>query len=792
MMGEVTNYDLIRKLLFPLLFFSLGWGIFCTNPASEAVSSPKIAIVADSVQESGMDNKLSLFWLGERPTAVIWKFYRNSMVLDSVSSVSVYRKWNVADTGRILVKVEAEFEGPKVAVDSTIVRVAFSPPEIQIVGDTLVMARDSSNVRLEVISAKRPIAGYIWQVDGMPPDTSFDNVRRFVWMEKDSGSHELVVFAVDSMGARSVPDTHRVNVAVCRPTISLEADTTAVVGTLSRFRALVHAECGKRNVYVWSAGNRVDTTAVPTIRIIWDSEDTGWISVVVRAVTEDGFVSEPDSAGVRVIRHPPVITIGGDTSGYIGDTLEYAASVSDTVVSVAHYLWAFDQGPFSTITHKPLVKYAWGQNDAGLHVVKVKAVDSRGIESSIDSLFVRISEGRPVAVITGDTLVSSTDVAELVVSAHDSNGTIEKFLWSPGQFSWADSSEDSTYRLSYTGNDTVKLVTGVRDDDGLMAFDSITVRFNIPPDPPRLIYPSPGDTVLVSTADGSLQNGRISFSFSVNDPNGIWDSTNFWLSVGETGSDMGAEYKGYDTAAVLSGLDTGSYRWRLRARDTYGDSSFAEGQFLVMAQKKICFIGHSIVSGVGGERGKGGFRKQVLSEMRNASGDYETVKSVGTLQTGILFPDSDDSCLALSGASAGQSRILLSTSEGVKPDSWILMLGVNWGYHFTETQNILTLLSEMRARNTKADMYVLNGIPYPPSFWSWEHTRLDNFNEQLSDSVSYRRDSLGWNIEFVDAYSAFMGDSVRNETLFADDLHPNQEGYDTLAVLLLRSMGLVE
>lgn len=766
----------------------LAWALRCTNPTGQARTISAIRIVGDTICEVADTSCFAAFWAGAKSDSLRWLLVSDSVLLDTVtSSFSLCNIWSSEDSGSFVLIAEARFEDGSF-VDSIEIRVQASRPIVSIRSDTVVIGGDTLQAFAEVPSSYKPITRYLWANDSIPFDSTTVPECGFHWAVEDTGLHRIILQGRDTRGILSFPDTQQVRVVTCRPEIRLSGDTVVEAGENGIYRIGIERECGGITRFVWRSGSFEDTTVTSERSLSWALSDTGQRTVRVYAVSSRGVSSLVDSILVNVWYRRPEIELMGKTHYYIRDSLNVSVVVHDSTEPVVTYLWSLDTESFDYQTTRPDLELVWPFDAVGEHVLRVKGVDERGVVSNVDSMVLQVRNGTPqAAFLSNDTLLSVFDTLTLRLSASDSNGAIQKYLWSRGGFGWQDSSKDSTLRVWYDGKDTVMVIGGARDDDGLLGMDSLWVMFNLPPDTPLLIVPGSGDSIVLSTAEGTLQSRTKEFVFRLSDPNGWSDSLRCFFHAQKDGGIGRVDYEGTDTSIVVTNLDTGAYNWRLSAYDLLGDSAVSQGSFTVIAKTAICFIGHSIVAGVGGESGKGGFRKEILSELRATSGEYSVIDPVGTLQTGILTPDIDDSCMALGGATAGQINTLLSTSEGVVPDTWVLMLGVN--AYYTQLAQQLSLLGQMHARNGNSQIFVVNGIPYRDVYpWYYYHDDQAAFNESLADSVAYRSDSLNWNIEYIDAYTAFMDESVRNEALFADDLHPNQTGYDTLATLILRAI----
>jgi hypothetical protein len=171
------------------------------------------------------------------------------------------------------------------------------------------------------------------------------------------------------------------------------------------------------------------------------------------------------------------------------------------------------------------------------------------------------------------------------------------------------------------------------------------------------------------------------------------------------------------------------------------------------------------------------------------------INATGPLTTNYLTPRSDDSCFAVNGWTAKELFGLMSNSfPTFTADKWVVMLGVNGGYYYSELYYLMFILNQIHANNPRAGIYVINGLPLTASYGQDKI-----FNGWLSDSIAARK-KLNWNISNIDAFTKFAINDTPNPALFTLEppsaapgyLHPNQIGYDTLANLILRTMGIMK
>jgi hypothetical protein len=81
-----------------------------------------------------------------------------------------------------------------------------------------------------------------------------------------------------------------------------------------------------------------------------------------------------------------------------------------------------------------------------------------------------------------DTLVSRRAVVDRELAAVDSNGTVETILWGTVKTmidsAQADSSGRAVATFSHPEGGALSVLWAVRDDDGLMTFDTFDLMFN--------------------------------------------------------------------------------------------------------------------------------------------------------------------------------------------------------------------------------------------------------------------------------------------------------------------------
>ncbi|MBD3422678.1 MAG: hypothetical protein GF398_21395 [Chitinivibrionales bacterium] len=637
---------------------------------------------------------------------------------------------------------------------------------------------------------------YEWQFgqDTASLDTTLTGVKCTTWSVSDTGFHTVYVRAVDTSGNISDGDTIYAYVLPC--SISIAAtdaiDTVAAVGDTTSISLEITSPCEFVGHFIWQLASAVDTTAVGSFAKVWTINDTGSREIQVRAVSISGLTSDTLAVPVTVIASAPSLVLAQDTSVFVCDTVVFRAAQTAGQSPLAQYHWALDSDSFGVVSLADSLTYAWGQADTGWHSVKVRGIDSLGLTSNIDSVSVFVGLGGPELEPVADTTIATTDTLTVHIQASDTNGMIQKFLLGNALSGWRDSSDTCAMQVVYQGNDSEFVVIGIRDDDGLIATDTFVIDFNYQPDHLRILAPGSGESIYLRKYDSTFYTPQIAFAYASHDSDGAPDTLDYSVQITNAQQEEVYAYAGRDTVHILE-LDTGAYVCRVTATDRFGAGISTQGGFAVYLHTTVCFLGHSIVEGAGGSSHHGGFRLQVLNTMISKQAGHQFVAPKGPFFSSKMTDKQLDSCFAVSGSWGGMMRNLYENSfPKLSADLYVVMLGVNWQYSYLEKENIRSILNEVYTRNAHAHVYFVNGLPYPDSWNSAFHSRVSAFNAEFRDSIA-AWNQIGRKIWNVDVHSSFVDSAYqRVDSLFDDDLHPNQAGYNRMASSILNSMAVGE
>jgi len=192
-----------------------------------------------------------------------------------------------------------------------------------------------------------------------------------------------------------------------------------------------------------------------------------------------------DTKGTNKAASPVITKVMPDTAVAINDSLlRFVEAQSEGSYPGAGFCWSFDDNAGNDTTIDGFIVKVWGVGDTGRHTVRVVAFNHLDMVSEPDSFSVTVRSMYPVITARpSDTLVSRRAVVDRELAAVDSNGTVETILWGTVENGWIDSAQaDSSGRAVATFSNpeggALSVLWAVRDDDGLMTFDTFDLMFN--------------------------------------------------------------------------------------------------------------------------------------------------------------------------------------------------------------------------------------------------------------------------------------------------------------------------
>lgn len=708
--------------------------------------------------------------------------------IDTAPSLS----WAIGDTGQHFIVAKAIDEQGIASLPSILsIRVTYLRPQLRLSAPAFVKVNSALMVRFSASDPFSSTLKYRYYIDSANKSvTTFDSTVTLAWPSANPETHLLVGKAINAVGVESLPETLSVRVTASRPAVTLSVPAAVPVNDTIAITANAVDLDGAVKQYRWSIdGGFWFTTDTSSILWAFNNSPTvaGSHTVSVVAIDNDSLFSDTATNRIAVTLNRPAVRFldSRDTTIYAGTTLTIRAAASDSNGVIAAYRWMVDGRPAGQFARSDSARFTWGTADAGVHHLMLTVVDDDSLESPPDTLRVKVLAGTPAITAMHDTTVLSSDTVRVTCSASDPNGTIVRYLWNFSGSGWGDSTTVPNNTLVYAGKSIVSVIVGAKDNDGLIAADTVTVTFNRPPDSITMQTPGLNDTFRFTQTAARC---TVSFAYHAPDPDN--DPVTYSLFWGPSSIDSVAlNYQGLNRSASVGVTRPGLYFWRLVARDSRGQTSTKTGKVVVLREYRICFVGHSVVVGMGGDGFAGGFRGGVLDSLRKNLGTYERLKVVGPFVTNAMGSSIiDDSCMAVSGTTAREIYLMLGLDQiRLWADIWVLMIGVNDNYSYNEYGYTAKIMDIMNSRNPQSRLYVVNGYALSDAFTLANFYR-PYFNQALADSVA-TRNTKGAHISIVDVFAAFgTATGQYDSTWYADGLHPNQLGYNRLRDRIYTSM----
>lgn len=762
----------------------------CGNNLLETEKPPVLAMAGDSVVSIADSLQLRFSSPNAARSAIRCVWFIDDPSQSRVTSDSVvFVRWTLADSGRHVIVARAVAGVRDTSLPcSLVVRVYYTRPVVKPLPDTSVKINDTLVLHFSARDSISPIARYRYFVDTPSHQAiTAGGSAAFIWAAADTGRHLFVLTAQCRDSVWSLPDTSIVFVTCRRPLLVLRRDTTAGLFDSVRFSAEASDPDGVVDHFLWSIDDMANSLIVTkTGSLHWAFAGTAenFHTVRAAAVDNDGLLSALDSIRVHVLLRRPDLRLSlHDTTVYAGQTVKVRATAQDSFGTIAQYRWAIDGRPAGSGPRQDSINTLWTVSGTGRHFVTCTAVDDDSIASLPDTCTIVIMAGYPRVTATRDTAVSSLDSVRISCSASDPNGFVVRYLWGFSGIGWDDSSAAPYRWLHYGGREVQRVLVGARDNDGLLSVDTTVVTWNRPPDTISISRPRTLDTVVFSC---TAPRCTVSFVWSSPDPD--HDTVTSSLFWGPAPDSMAIVYQGTGGAAQVAVAQTGKWYWRLAVRDAFGSTRARSGTIVAVREYRICFIGHSIVTGCGGNGISGGFRGGVIDSLRKSLREYERLKAVGPLTTTFMSRSAvDDSCLAINGSTAREIYLILTnTVKQLTADIWVLMIGVNDNFNPGEVGYTNYLIDTMIARNPAGRLYVMNSPPVPENYYLAKYY-LPFFNKSLVDSAAVRTMN-GKHESVIDLYTQLGNNGSYDPAWFADDLHPNQNGYDRMVNLIFSTM----
>jgi hypothetical protein len=760
--GTLSPTDSIRfRVAYQKPFFML---------AADLFGWVSVPCTVQFIARKGSSSIDRLFWYRNDPQSV----------KATIDSVAIWT-WKISDTGmQKIVAWAMDRDSLRSQRDSITVSVSASRPVLRPLRDTSIKINDTLAITLSAYDQRLPINGFTYFVDYADSvKVAIDSTIKIVWRLSDTGTHRLVVRAENSALMSSASDTAVITVTCRHPRVLLLADSITGIYDTCLFTAQANDSDGTVVEYQWSIDG-APWIITRTSTLSWRFAGNKASSHIVRAFVadNDGLPSDTAMAVVRTSLMRPTVTLRpADTAILAHRNILLRAVPFDTNGTISAITWRVDGREVGQSRASDSLDLSFSVSDSGKHSIVCSVLDNDSLESFPDSTIVQVLPGTPVIHAMNDTTISSLDSLPLTCTAVDSNGSIAMYLWDFDGSGWSDSTTEPRFLLRYDGRRNVRILVAARDNDGLLAVDTVAVAFNRQPDSILIHSPEiPYDTCMLSIV---APVHELIFDYASIDPDN--DSIVYTVSWGASPDSLTPVYEGRSQACTLAIKDEGIYSWRIVARDSWGNIRERAGTYVALKEYRICFIGHSIVAGYGGNDSVGGFRGGLLDSLRKTLRPTACLKAVGTRLTPHMSRSSvDDSSLAISATKAFDIYTLLnSEAAALSADLWVLLIGCNGEFNSTERYYANLIMDIMVNRNSDARIYVLNSPPLDTMF-TVHAANLPGFNQFIADSVAAKA-ARGAHTYLVDAYSTLTVNGKYNKPWYSDYVHPNQTGYNRLS-----------
>lgn len=404
------------------------------------------------------------------------------------------------------------------------------------------------------------IKHYIWQYTSGKEtlcDTTDTIPRKFVW--KDFGKKVLSLRVIDDDNLVS-------HTAICTvlvglgavPTVSIISDTSCFINDTIKIKADGKDQNGTVEKYIWSwtGSKKEDTTTSSTNSFIWP--DSGYKTVTVWAVDNDGQISKPDTCVVTVSSGAPIITKINDTvaSTTMGCKIILNAK-TDSRLSSDNVMWLWDTGAPGWDDSTSGKTHTFNQNSGGkLRVIWAAKVDGKAL-SIKDTFFITFNRPPEEPKLS----LPDKDIAQWISISSSGKGSVE-FKWEGSDpdsntdissFHFTLNTESGNNVFKYTGPDkfctvsnldTLKkynwrLVSKDRFGDSAFAEGSITTSFGLPIiiSQPQGITIAKGDSLKLHI--GVAGRGTLSYQWKKDGVDISSKDSSYYLKKGASYSDSG-------------------------------------------------------------------------------------------------------------------------------------------------------------------------------------------------------------------------------------------------------------
>ncbi len=542
---------------------------------------------------------------------------------------------------------------------------------------------------------------------------------------------------------------------------------------------------------IWESVGKEDvkiTSDKGAIKYCYDISEHLLDTITVYAVNRHSLKSVKDTIVIDVRTYKPELRAGmGDTSVFLSGSLSIPKNYYDTNENVERMTLIYSDSVYTLSPEEGNINIFNSLSDTGHHRIYYYYTDADSFRTPADTFSLYVDPCRPEVTPLDDTLINVDDTLNIELEVYDPNDTLHTVI-TESRVLKRDTSEGYGAEFYFSGKYEDTVVVEVTDRYNFSVSDTFVITYNDFPD--TVFLSDIGDTLTVTgVLNDPVFRPDTGFKFMSEDNDLIEGDVKHILLKGGSMTELDTVYSGFGNGYSLTPGITGRVFWKFIAVDTLSDSclSIIDSSF-VIRRFEVCFAGHSIVVGLGCSRDRGGFRRMVIDSLKSVFDTAETdLRAVGPLTTEFYDDEVYDSVMGEIGNTSYETWRLMHDNPEYEPDLWIYMSGVN-GNYYKEDEIRYTLLSmdRMFYNTPESPVVFINGFPVHDTVTNYyEKTqRLYTFNDTIERYAEERREK-GYKISVVDGFSIMSEDSLFNKDLFHDQLHPNDQGYDSLGIQII-------
>lgn len=435
-----------------------------------------------------------------------WDF-RDGHAASAAFDSSYIVKHSFADTGLYWAKFSISDAIGDEAADSVVIKVIARPISIGL----LSPSNDSTNVD----PADPSGVFFLWQIVNPEPG---DTVKATLFLGKDTASLPALDTGLVSSGIGvtnlEYATTYYWRVAVKRGAsvaaisatfsfstkskpppqggpvvLSIRQDTTVFTGDTVAFFASVKDSGSSITEYAWdfNGDSIFESKSGTTASCKYAYADTGHYKAVFKA-TDSNDKSASETVRITVISRipaigPKIMSIRGDTSVTIRDSMTYFAKVVDSSARIIEYAWDFDgNGTWDHIdSTTDSCRHAY--LNTGKYNAILRVTDKNG-KTAFAAVEITVTPdisgdiGPVILSIRHDTTVTVFDTVSFFATVTDTFCSVTKIEWdfdNDGVFDCSKTSSTDTCKKSFTSIGTYNAVFRATDSLGKTTSDSIGI-----------------------------------------------------------------------------------------------------------------------------------------------------------------------------------------------------------------------------------------------------------------------------------------------------------------------------